>query len=90
MCRTKTHISINKCGLLLTSSSDLNSSNHLSLDAADEEGPGEAEAGYKNLGSSVALSGGVAAGQSVAFQLPLYGAALLNHQRAAVPDDTGG
>lgn len=83
--------SMNKCGLLLTSSSDLNSSNYLRLDVAGEEGPGKVEAGYENAGCSLPLPGGVAAGESIAVQLPLDDAAtLLTNQRAAVSDDTGG
>lgn len=83
--------SMNKCGLLLTSSSDLNSSNYLRLDVAGEEGPGKVEAGYKNRGCSLLLPGGGVARESVAVELPLDdAAALVTNQRAAVSDDTGG
>lgn len=82
---------MNKCGLLLTSSSDLNSSNYLRLDVAGEEGPGKVEAAYKNRGCSLFLPGGGVARESVAVELPLDdAAALVTNQRAAVSDDTGG
>lgn len=77
-------------GILLTSSSDFNSSNNLSLNAAGEEGPGKVEAGYKNLGNSVTLIGGGAAGEGELVELPLYGSSLVNNQRAVVSDDTRG
>lgn len=77
-------------GILLTSSSDFNSSNNLSLDVAGEEGPGEVEAGNNNLGNSVTLTGEGAAGKGVLVELPLYGSASVNNQRAAVSNDTRG
>lgn len=86
----KRSVSEKQSGILLTSGSDLNSSNNLSLDVAGEEGPGKVEAGYKNLGNSVTLPGGGAAGEGVVVELPLYGSALVNNQRAAVSDDTRG
>lgn len=83
---------VQEVGILLTSSSDLHSSDYLyrrGPDAAGEECPGVVEGRYNNLGNPAAFIGHQAAGEKEIVETPLYENSLFNDQRAGVSDDTG-